>query len=73
MVDHRHYDIQLRLDENDCEVLFPSKWMALRAIGEIDPQILADHHYEPGLPAKTFDSQSIKAFLLACFASSTVT
>jgi hypothetical protein len=65
--DKRHGGIALRQDEFVEEALFPSEWMALRDGALIDPQVLADHDYEPGMPEHKFGGAEVLAFILACF------
>lgn len=66
--DRRHYDIKVRIDEQTTSLAFPLEFMALRAGAEIDPDVLREHRYEPGLPADRYDGEQIKSFMVSCFA-----
>ena len=64
--DKRHQEIELRIDEA-AEPVFAADWMALRDGSQIDPQILADHSYQPGMPKSVFTGEQVLALLMACF------
>lgn len=66
IVDPRHTDLVLRIEESGVDPLFESDWMALCDGSQLDPQILADHHYQPGMPADAFTGEQVYAFLMAC-------
>ncbi len=72
LADGRHHDLLLRLDRTSTELLFPTEWMALRDGAEIDPQILVDHHYVPGMPVDQFTGEQVLAFMMNCFVPSAV-
>ncbi|TWU46337.1 Blue light- and temperature-regulated antirepressor YcgF [Rubripirellula tenax] len=72
VADQRHHDVVLRLAESNSELLFPSEWMALQDGHDVDPDLLAEHAYQIGMPEKTFSGQQVLAFLTDCFARSTV-
>jgi len=72
LTDHRHSQIEKRLDINTNSLLFADEWMALRDRSMVDPELLRNTVYSPGFPPERFNGEQILDFLVNCFAASQI-